>query len=206
MQNIQRYDFEKYNYTFEPKTMCMDLRHIYMVYNILINNDFKNVLEIGSFRGASTTAFLEAMIIKPNLNVSICDIDITPHLQTLINSCQTKDRLKILNTHSKNVINSGYDLICVDGDHTYNNVKEEVDLLLKNNIGTILAHDTNAQIAGYALCEGSHYLGITLKQQYLWCEDVKDRPNELTKRGFFACTKDKATFENIKQIVEVLAQ
>jgi hypothetical protein len=206
MITIRQHDMAKYDYTFSSKGMSMDARHINMLYNILINGDFKNVLEIGSFHGASTTAFVEAMKIKSDLNVSICDIVVHPPLRTLLESCQTKERVRFYNTYSKNVINGSYDLIFVDGDHTFNTVKEEVDLLLKHNVETILAHDTNAQIAGYALCEGSHYLGVTLKRLYDWCEDVKDRPNELTKRGFFACSKNPEKYKVILEVFEQLSK
>jgi len=197
---------KKYSYTSKETGMCMDPRHIDMLFNILVNNDFKNVLEIGSFHGVSTTAFVEALLLKPNLSVSICDIKISQQVKTLLDSCQNKDRIRVHNTYSKNIINGSYDLIFVDGDHALATVKEEVDLLLKYNVETVLAHDTNAQIAGYDLCDGSHYLGVTLKSKYDWCEDIKDRPNELTKRGFFACSKNREVFDSIRQVVESLGR
>ena len=100
-------------------------------------------------------------------------------------------------------ISNLYDCIFVDGDHRLEVVSEEAELILRNNIRTVIAHDTNATKAGFCLCEGAAYLMQCLGDNgYAVLQDSIERPNERTDRGLMFATKHSTLFDAVKPLFE----
>jgi hypothetical protein len=84
-----------------------------------------------------------------------------------------------------------YDLIFVDGDHSLETGREEAKEILRRQPRCVLSHDVNATAVGFGNCEGPAHLMDELRHDgWQILTDMKDRPGEMTKRGFLAATKD----------------
>ena len=130
---FQRLDFDKYDYVFQNSIMCMDKFHIDLMYNILLQvmptyNGEALALEIGSYHGASSLAFLMVKA-QEDFDYHICDIEVPQPMHRLIyefNSTKLKtlmpptvhilSSLVLLKTMQK--INLDPDIIFIDGDHS----------------------------------------------------------------------------------------
>ena len=81
-------DFERYNFTLDcdhPEWLT-DKRHIEVIYEFIMANDFNRVAEIGSYSGASTAAFIEALNQGKDFNLHIAEINPTRQLRALIST------------------------------------------------------------------------------------------------------------------------
>jgi|TARA_Y100000310_G_scaffold309815_1_gene354335 predicted O-methyltransferase YrrM len=103
-----------------------------------------SILEIGRGYGGSTVLLLEA---TAGTNRIITSIDCNPDI--INNKCkksfhQYNNRLKLINEFSsKAIIKYNYDLLFIDGDHTYNGVKADTTIHWeKLNVGGfVVYHD-----------------------------------------------------------------
>lgn len=111
------------------------------LYKIAMLNIHQNVLEIGCMVGYSTSAFITALNNDADFNLSLCDTHFQPSVRHLAAKCVKP--INLMQSASRNVINSKYDLIFVDGDHTIATVREEIELLLASKTKTIVIHDTH---------------------------------------------------------------
>lgn len=197
------WDADKWEFTrptLEPGLFppWMDARHVEMLYCIIKNGNFKNILEIGCWNGNSSAAILQGMIDAGNTaQVDFCDIEFRPKFREVLASFDeqifgTKPpgqvRLELHEKPSREVISPLYDCIIVDGDHQLKTVAEELELLMKFKTHTIIAHDTQANVPW---CDGSRHLANVLKATGWYCciEDSKYREGEATERGFLFLTQ-----------------
>ena len=99
------------------------------------------ILEIGNFKGKSSNHILQAVEQNGIGDVTLLDIWERLEYDKIHNNNFNRvldDSLKFLQTPFE------YDLIIQDGDHTYNHVKSEIDLILKNNTSNkyyVWSHD-----------------------------------------------------------------
>jgi hypothetical protein len=177
---------------------AMDRRHIFILHEILKVWPFHSALEIGSFAGASSTAFVEAINSGQGLGIggiaTFCDVSVSDSLVDVARNCKDHLRVRITPQPSWAVLDSklDFDFIFVDGAHDIDTVTIEVAKLKRRRPLCIMAHDTNATAAGYSQCEGAAMLRDVYRDSEYHCiEDAIDRPNELTKRGLFFATLDK---------------
>jgi hypothetical protein len=178
-----------------PET-AMDKRHIFMLHEILCAWPFKSALEIGSFKGASATAFIEAINRGVGLGESggalFCDVSVSDSLIEVVTSCRYPDRVRITPQPSWAVLDSAedYDFVFVDAAHDLDSVSVEIKKLLRRRPLCVMAHDTNATAAGYSKCEGAQLLRETFMKQagYRCIEDCVKRSGERTDRGLFLAT------------------
>lgn len=188
---IAPYEFEN-----DEPVIAMDKRHIYLLHDILCAGHFRSALEIGCAYGASTTAFVQAMKVIPEMRVTLCDIFITKSVKGMTQDCG--DRLVTLQTPSVEVLESPreFDFICVDGAHDMATVSAETELLLQRKPLVVMAHDTSATLAGYEKAEGAEYLKrrFMLEPGYLCLEDNLFRDSEATERGLFFATTSEVMF------------
>lgn len=168
-----------------------------LLYNILTTARFRKVLEIGCYNGASTSAFVQAINDGANFELHLCDPHFRDGLKRTVGMC--KRRVFLHERRSLDVIDRSFDFIFVDGDHSYENVREEVALLLKHNVRSVVAHDTHEPH-----CEGSVYLAETYRASrgHLCLEDALPRPGEWTHRGFFFATRDFDVYTKVKGLFE----
>lgn len=181
---------------FREREMTMDRRHIYVVHEILATWPFSNALELGCFRGASSTAFVQAINRGGLKRAMFCDVDVTDELRMVAESCWLPHRVSIVEMASWDVLDTPvhFDFVLVDANHEEPQVKRELESLLRRKPACIMAHDTNATAAGYASAEGAAMLKRewSILPEYTCIEDNEKRPGEETHRGLFCATRGEA--------------
>ncbi len=182
------------------RQMAMDERHVFIVHEILRSWPFRNALELGSYWGASSTAFVQTINAGSAMTATFCDVNITDGLMAVADSCLRQDQIKLTPTPSWRVLQSlqDYDFILVDANHDMASVRKEVDELMRRRPVCVMAHDTNATAAGYPAAEGAEMLKKEFSRCYHCIEDCEDRPGEETSRGLFLATTNNELFELAK--------
>jgi hypothetical protein len=175
-----------------------DVRHVFIIHEILKSWPFKSALEIGSFLGATATAFIEAIGSGEGLGAgggaTFCDVSVSDSLLDVVRSCKQPKTWQVTPQPSWAVLDSEipFDFIFVDGAHDVDTVGLELKRLMRRRPLCVMAHDTNATDAGYSKCEGAKLLRDTFAADpgYRILEDVAKRPGERTERGLFFATTD----------------
>jgi hypothetical protein len=169
-----------------------DKRHVYMIHDVLMGWPFRRALEIGSFFGASSTAFIEAINAGHGMDATFCDVSISDSLYDVLNHCTAPDRVHMTPQPSWQVLDSNedWDFIFVDASHDIDTVTLELKRLMRRRPLCVMAHDTSATAAGFSKCEGAELLKRTFQTDpgYLCIEDDAHRPGEATHRGLFLAT------------------
>lgn len=197
------YDWDGRPYTFDNPAYARcyadpftatDKRHVYMIHDVLMAWPFRETLEIGSFQGASSTAFIEAINKGHELNATFCDIQPSGSLLDVLHSCQKPNRTRLTMQFSWTVLASDlpFDFIFVDTAHDADTVSLELKHLLRRKPLCVMAHDTNATAAGHPKCEGAANLAKAFRETrgYYCIEDTLYRHGEQTERGLFLATRD----------------
>lgn len=168
-----------------------DCRHVDWLKAELLSGRHRRVLEIGSFRGWSTRAFLSALAVGAVDEVHLCEPRPTTELESLLAGRQ-------VTLHQRRSVDlladdGAWDLAFVDGDHSLANVAEETRLLLAARVPALFAHDTAA--VAIPDCEGPAHLKQALADAgYHVYEDAVDRPGERTWRGMTFAARDRRVF------------
>jgi hypothetical protein len=111
----------------------------------------ETILEIGNYKGRSTNHILQAVEKNKLGDVTLVDIEERLEYETLHNKKFNRiisDSLEYMNKEMS------YDLIIQDGNHEYQHVKKELELILSNNENDkyiIWGHDYYKTIVG--ICE-----------------------------------------------------
>lgn len=171
----------------DPKSWEIDARHRDWIRDELMTGKYRRVLEIGSYRGYSTAAFLDALNAGKVDEIHLCDTSITHELRQLVGDLPG---VKLHKCRSVDLLakDAAFDLVFVDGDHTLEVIQAETPYLV--GVPAIFAHDTNSTAVGYPNCEGPPYLKAALIEAgYTITEDCERRPGELTHRGMMFATR-----------------
>lgn len=208
---VEPYTFDgPYAQALSDPRMAMDRRHIYMLHAVLLAYPFRNVLELGSYRGASSTAFIEAINVRPEMQVTFCDVNPTDSLWEVTGNCLRPDQVRVTKDPSWNVLESAedYDFVLVDANHDLASVTAELHRLVVRRPLCVMAHDTNATAAGYPHAEGAQLLKRTFRtlDGYWSIEDAIDRPGEETSRGLFLATTSDEIMRKASGIFERWSQ
>jgi len=114
------------------------------IYGIAKKQNYKNALEVGIAWAISTIAILSAGTGKL-LSVDKSDY---PNTQEQIDLYQFRNRWTFIENSSEDVLpelNGKYDLICVDGDHRYKQVSDDLENAIKvlTDDGVLIVDDYN---------------------------------------------------------------
>ncbi len=183
----------------------MDKRHVYMIYDILRAWPFKSALELGSYHGASSTAFVEAIGQGSPMHATFCEPVITPSLVSVLSSCLYHSRIGVAPIASWDVLakDCEFDFVLVDACHDLESVKREVEHLTRRRPLCVMGHDTHATESGYPACEGAQLLkGTFANSGYWWLEDAQKREGEKTERGLFLATTNRELFGIAEKVYE----
>jgi hypothetical protein len=171
----------------EPHQYDADLRHVRMIHDELCQGSYGRVLEIGCFRGYSTSAFLAALKAAHIGELHLCELAVTPELERVIaHYAVGGSRLHLHQCTSLELLqrDSNWDAVFVDGDHSVETCTAEAKLLIAGGVRTIMAHDSSADPAKYPACEGPAATKTMYEDAgYILSEDTEDRPGERTDRG-----------------------
>lgn len=206
---INIYDL-KSKYSWIPNQDCwgMDIRHVLILHNILLLQNFQCVLEIGTHHGLSTTAFVEAQMHCGNkLDIHLCDIQFEESARDL---CMGIEKISFHEMKSSDYLQMApkFDFALLDGSHIAEDVEDEFEYLCLNGIETLMLHDVNTQ----ALPENKEtpwYDGPMLLKHKLsaspdwFCvEDSLKRIGENTERGLFLATTQQDIYDEALKIFE----
>ena len=174
--------------------MNMDGRHVQFLYHAALVGGFARVLEVGCFKGYSTSALVQAMVDGAAFVLSCCDIDVRPELRRVASGAP--GRVLIDGRRSEIVIDGSHDLIILDGDHMIECTAREVGLMLLHGTETVIAHDV-AWYSGW--CTGTRFIRDVFQAHpdYLCRVDAKARPGEFTDRGFLVATRSPAVYRRL---------
>ena len=201
-------DFEKYEFTLDcdHPDWLTDKRHVEIIYEFLMANDFKRVAEIGSYSGFSTAAFIEALNQGKDFKFHISELAPTRQLKALISLCKKPDNIILHVQTGEEVLEHwrDFDFVFIDGDHDVKGAGAELLMILRYGIPNLMAHDTNIYKIDkiYHPCKGAELIARTMKshKDYYWLEDKEERKGELTDRGLFFATMDENKYNVAKEI------
>jgi hypothetical protein len=202
------FDAPAYQGCYELEYSAMDKRHVFIIHEILKSWPFASALEIGSFNGASSTAFIEAINSGKGLGekgiATFCEVSIQDSLIEVVKNCRDLTRVRVTQQPSWAVLDSElyFDFILVDGSHDLDTVSIEVTKLIRRKPLCIMAHDTNATDAGWHKCEGAKWLRdvFEFEASYFTLEDREMREGERTQRGLFFATTNAELMQIAKRI------
>lgn len=196
---VQPYTFNgAYDGCYAEPSGAMDFRHVFMLHDILRGWDFRNALELGSYNGASATAFVEAINAGSPMVATFCDIEPTESLWNVVRHCYDPAKVRVTKESSYLVLESAenFDFVLVDASHDIASVTAELQRLILRKPLCVMGHDTNASATGYPLAEGAALLkrAFQLMPEYQCIEDAKWREGEETHRGLFLATTSAELF------------
>jgi predicted O-methyltransferase YrrM len=201
-------DFARYEFTLncDHPSWVMDKRHVEVIYEFLMRNDFSRTCEIGSYTGYSTIAFIEALNHGKDFKFNISEPNPTHQLRALISLCTKPDNVILHTQQGVDVLEkwTNFDFVMVDGNHNIEGAGLELLMILRNGTPNVIAHDTNVskRDAMNHPCLGSELLGRTLWSHvdYKCIEDKKQREGEKTDRGLFFATINEDTYQIAQEI------
>lgn len=166
----------------------MDARHVGWIHSELSTGRYRRCLEIGSYHGYSTCAFLDAVRRGWVDEFHVCEPRVTAELVRTVNHYGVK--VVVHEERSVDLLrrDAAWDLVLVDGDHSAKTVQEETQLLL--GVTAVFAHDSKGLLG----CDGPPKLVEAFEQdpRYWSTEDSAFRVGERTERGLFFARKHGA--------------
>lgn len=160
--------------------MSMDLRHVEMLKNLLLAVRPAIAVEIGSFKGHSTVAFLKAMEELPDMQFHIVEPAPTPELLKMIEGRPG------ITLHRKPYweLDIKADAVLIDGCHMFGALADTLHAL-SQNVPFIAFHDTHSH-QFFPGCHGSFLASkaIADMDDREWFCDNAERHGEWTHRGF----------------------
>lgn len=187
------FNFEPYRFTLCGSTAPMDEMHIHMLREALRKSKPNHVaVEIGSWRGASTSAFIDAINCGELGHLHIIETRPKPELYQVIALCQ-KPECITLHTNPSWDLESPIrkaDFVFIDGDHKWAALADTLQAMAWG-AETICIHDTHAW-PEVPDCWGAHTAANILRRAVgrSFVEDKEDRPSTLTRRGLLISTRD----------------
>lgn len=183
---------------------CMDRRHAEMLKAMLIAEVPESIVEIGCCNGFSTTAICEAAQAQSTIKtLDMCDPRITRGMLWVASDILKAGVKVTLIPQPSCVYKGSPQCWIIDGDHVHGALFD-YELARSREARIITVHDShNPDIE-------PHWGAIEIAQRlekeavYFW-HDAKDRPGELTKRGFsigFFYTPSAKTIEHLNAIAE----
>jgi hypothetical protein len=211
--------FEKYPCVLlcEHPDWIMDERHVNIIHNIVMENNFKTIVEIGVYAGYSTCALLAALDKGKQFNLHLVEPwqyrpEETSNLDEAIGWCTNKETIKIHNVDSdtfwSHACPKDIDLVIIDGDHSIPGASTDLFHVFKNDIPNIISHDSNPPLflEWGNNCYGSKIIADILKshKDFNFLEDKESRVGERTYRGLLYATKEEVGFQRADKIFKEL--
>jgi len=168
----------------------IDETHVNLLHEIIMIAKPKVAMEIGSYKGASLVAFLEAMDTIP-FQLHVVEPVITPELAILISTSPHRSRI-IIHKENSYLTKINPDFIFIDGDHDMGVWKDMLYCFVRG-VPTIAMHDTRTTLPQ---CKGSREVAELLRGEN-FLEDCKRRPDERTERGFGLWSEDIEKYKHL---------
>ena len=181
------FDFEPYRFTIDDTTAPTDEFHVHMLRRALdACNRPLVAVEIGSWRGTSTSAFIDAVNAGVVKHFHIFEVNPRPELLQVISMCKFPERVTLhqLRTWDEQNPVKFADFVFVDADHQWPALADTLQALAWG-AEVIVLHDTREWENGTHDCWGVATAARILKQAVgrEWREDFEKRPGMRTERG-----------------------
>ena len=160
----------------------------------IIENQYRNILEIGSEYGGNTGLLL----LIPSVRVSVVDPCLSADLEAKF---KNQDRVKIFRKLSLEVlpkISETFDSILIDGDHNWYTVFNELKIIHERHLikkgGTIFFHDIGWPYGRRDL----YYLPESIPESFrhpFAKKGIKEKQSELQETGGFNSNLYNAIYE-----------
>lgn len=194
---VWSFDFDKYP-AVKNREQSMDDRHISMLHAAACSEweGSRVAVEIGSFRGHSTTALIEALRIGRLDHLHIIEPSPTNELLSILSTVD-EGKVTLHTAPSWDAEIDRADFVFIDGDHRW---PAMLDTLKALSWGAkmICMHDSSAW-PKYSHCWGSWNAARALKgfQDRHWFEDNERRGGEHTHRGFLVSAVKDVTIAHL---------
>jgi hypothetical protein len=184
----------------------IDERHLAWLQGVLLDGKWVDALKIGTWKGLSTCPLLAGLRRGTVGSLTCCDIDFKPEFLAMVRDTDVVLR----KMPSLELLRDGraFDVVCVDGDHSYATVLAETRAITRMRpVPRLLAyHDVTYDIMlsrdGNHSCSGPAHAWASLQADgWLCAVDCRVRRGEVTHRGFMMATKDPAIHAAILRIM-----
>jgi hypothetical protein len=186
----------KYGFTLESRPgapMHIDDRH-WGVLNKIAMRCSRNVVEVGCYKGRSTSAFIDAINRGAGFHLHLVEPNPTEQLAQVIALCDVPGRVTLYKTKSTSWRLPDVDLWFIDGDHGWPAALDTLNALV-SEARIIAMHDTRSVRHGLKHCFGAELVAdalIACEKRPFW-EDAARRAGEWTHRGLFLSFDSEAT-------------
>lgn len=184
------YDMAKYP-MFPSEWAQMDDRHTYMLHEAACSDwvGSRIAVEIGSWKGRTTTALIEALNMGKLDHLHIIEIKPTQELKEVIGYAKDPTKVTLHTVSSWDAKIENADFVFIDGDHRWPALLDTLRALTWD-AKVICMHDSQA-FPRIQSCWGSWQAARLMKdhKDWTWEEDCADRADEKTFRGFFVARK-----------------
>jgi len=175
----------------------MDPRHIELLRRLILTHKPHRAVEIGSYKGESTQAFLDAMQELPDLTLDVVDPKIRQELVDRVKLAGLEDRVNFVldPVFDVPVLGGDPDLVFIDGDHRWPALGD-MSWALASGASVVAMHATQSHVHNIPNTLGAYRAANILRNAYgrVWNEDAEIREKEWTHRGFgWSVTCDKDT-------------
>jgi hypothetical protein len=191
------FDFEPYRFTIDATTAPTDEFHVHMLRRAL-DKAGKDLIavEIGSWRGTSTAAFIDAINAGVVKHLHIFEVSPKPEIYRVIALCHSPERVTLHQMPSWDVANpvTSADFVFIDGNHTWPAIADTLQAMAWG-AKVIAMHDTR-EWPKAPECWGTFTAAGILKRAAgrEWVEDFEERPGMRTQRGLgFSIAHEKRT-------------
>lgn len=160
----------------------MDWRHVEMIHAVLCHELPASVVEIGTYRGASTSAIMEAMEAHPQINRAML-VDYAFQIPEWV-TATVKNRVEMFAGDFALMHGHRADCWIIDGNHEMQPACQDLRSALHGGAKIIIVHDTHTAAAiGVGGHDGAAFIAAQLKSKYPCFADALKRDGELTHRG-----------------------
>lgn len=181
------FDFEPYRFTIDNSTAPTDEFHVHMLRRLMdeFGPDLVAV-EIGSWKGTSASAFIDAVNVGVVKHFHIFEINPRPELLQVIALCKFPERVTLhtLRTWDEQNPVKEADFVFVDGSHEWPALADTLQAL-SWGAKVIALHDTREWENGAHECWGAATAARLLSKAVgrEWREDFEKREGMRTHRG-----------------------
>ncbi len=184
------FDLSRYDYTQDKRMMSMDDVHVHMLRRAVdldtgIPCEDRVVVEIGSYRGRSTTALVHALEAGAIGLLHVVEVNPTQELVRLITESTCKDKIHLHTWPFWELDVEVNHMAFIDGDHRWPALADALACLALD-VPIIAMHDSQSYPT-LPKCWGAYTAANVLRKakgRTVW-EDAEKREGADTWRGFF---------------------
>ena len=172
-------------YTTVDPIASVDSRHRAVLYELVMARKFRRRAGGWLLERLLNGGAIKAILDGAACELHLCDRRIRPEVHQL--AAAVPGRVHLHECRSIEAIQAGFDFVWLDGNHSWETLTREIQLVLEHRIPNVLFHDTNASTLGYPNCEGpwmAKMLLTHLPERYPhWYLDEKPRPGRSDRPG-----------------------